>query len=54
MIVIAALVIGAVTGAARARRRQGNGFDIAQYAAVHAILFGICGLFLTLLIDRLV
>ncbi|MFO1176369.1 MAG: apolipoprotein acyltransferase [Paracoccaceae bacterium] len=54
MIVIACLFIGALVGVYSARRRQGTGFDIAQYAAVHAIMFGILGLFLTLLIDRLV
>lgn len=53
MIVIAAVAIGALFGAARARRRQGNGFDIAQYAAAHAILFAIIGLFLTIIVEKL-
>ena len=53
MIVIAGLLFGALLGADRARRRQGTGFDIAQYAAAHAILFGLLGLFMTILIDKL-
>ncbi len=54
MIVIFCLVAGLITGLLRARRRGGRGFDLAQYAAVHAILFAIIGLFLTLIIDRMV
>ena len=54
MIVIAGLLFGALFGAYRARRRQGTGFDIAQYAAVHAIIFGLLGLFATILIEKLV
>ncbi len=53
MIVIASGLLGAVLGAAAARRRKGNKLDIAQYAAGYAIAFMILGLFLTLLIDRL-
>ncbi len=53
MIVIAGLLFGALFGALRARKRQGTGFDIAQYAAAHAILFALLGLFVTILIDKL-
>jgi len=53
MLVIGGLVIGALWGAFSARRRGGKPADIAQYAAVHAILLGILGLFLTILIERL-
>lgn len=53
MIVIAGLVFGASFGAWRARRAQGTGFDIAQYAAVHGICFGLLGLFATILIEKL-
>ena len=53
MIVIAALIAGGAFGAWRARRLDGSGFDIVQYALVHAILFAILGLFATLLIDKL-
>lgn len=54
MIVIAGLVIGAITGALRARARKGNRLDLLHYAAVHAIVFGVLGMFVTLLIDNLV
>lgn len=54
MLVIAGLILGALGGAWFARRRGGNGFDVAQYAAAFAILASIIGLFATLTIDRLV
>ncbi len=54
MIVITALILGALFGAYRARRRQGSGFDIAQYAATHAIFFALLGLFATILVEKLV
>ena len=52
MIIIAALILGALWGDLRARRRNGNGKDRLQYAAVHGIAFAIVGLFATILIDR--
>jgi hypothetical protein len=51
MIVIAGLILGAILGAARARAHKGNRLDILHYAAVHAIAFGMLGLFVTLIID---
>jgi hypothetical protein len=53
MFVIAGLVLGALGGGWTARRRGGQRADILQYAAVYAILFGLVGLFLTLILDRL-
>jgi hypothetical protein len=53
MIFFAALVLGALLGAWRARARGGNRLDVAQYAATHAILFAVLGLFLTILMHRL-
>lgn len=53
MIVIAGLVLGGIWGALLARRRGGSGLDIAQYAAVYAILFGVLGMFATIALDRL-
>ncbi len=53
MLVIGGLVIGALWGAFSARRRGGKPADIAQYAAVYAIVLGILGLFLTIAIERL-
>lgn len=52
MIVIAALIIGAFFGWYRAGRIDGNLKDRAQYAAVHAIMFALIGLFATIAIDR--
>lgn len=50
---IGGLVLGAIGGGLRARARGGKAADIAQYAAVYAILFGLLGLFLTLYLDRM-
>ena len=52
MLVIAALIFGALFGILRARNRGGNRLDKAQYAAVHAIIFGMIALFLTIMINR--
>lgn len=53
MIVLASVLTGALWGAAVARRRQGDGLDIAQHAAAYGILFGLLGLFATILAGRL-
>ena len=53
MIVIAAMVLGAVVGAITAARRGGRKLDMLQYAAGFGIAFTIAGLFLTILIERL-
>ncbi|MCC5970850.1 MAG: hypothetical protein JJU15_12965 [Pararhodobacter sp.] len=53
MIIIAGIVIGALWGVFNARKRGGTGFDIAQYAAVGAIIGGILGTFATIGIERL-
>jgi hypothetical protein len=53
MIFFPAVLFGALLGALRARSRGGNGFDIAQYALVHAIVFAILGLFLTIILHRM-
>lgn len=52
MIVIVAILLGALLGDLRARRVQGNAKDRLQYAAAHALAFAIIGLFLTIIIDR--
>lgn len=54
MIVLAGLFGGAVAGALLARKRGGRGLDQLQYAAAFGILFCILGLFVTILIERLV
>jgi hypothetical protein len=53
MLVIGGLILGALGGGLTARRRGGKPADIAQWAAVWAILFGVLGLFLTLFLDRM-
>ncbi len=53
MFVIGGLVLGAIGGALVARRGGGKAADMAQYAAGFGIAFGLAGLFLTLILDRL-
>ena len=53
MIVIAALVIGAVLGWRRATALGGNTRDRAQYAVAFGLIFLLAGLFVTILIDRM-
>ncbi len=53
MIVIGGLLLGAVLGAVSAKRRGGKPADIAQYAFGYAIAFGLLGMFLTIMLDRL-
>lgn len=54
MIIFAGIVLGAFWGARVARRRQGNRLDVAQYAAIYAILGAILGVFASVAVDRLV
>jgi hypothetical protein len=53
MFVIGGLVLGALGGGLSARRRGGKPADIALYAAVFGIIFGLLGLFVTLILDRM-
>ncbi|MDO5631380.1 MAG: hypothetical protein Q4G22_06030 [Paracoccus sp. (in: a-proteobacteria)] len=52
MIVIAAIVIGALLGWHRAAQLGGTTRDRIQYAAVFAIAFAILGLFATIFMER--
>ncbi|MBT9382380.1 hypothetical protein KM176_00775 [Pseudooceanicola sp. CBS1P-1] len=52
MLALAGLIIGALFGGLRARRRGGDRRDIWQYAIVHAMLFALVGLFLSILLTR--
>ncbi|WP_202076135.1 hypothetical protein [Pseudooceanicola pacificus] len=52
MIVIVALIAGAIFGGLRARARGGRRADILQYAAVYAMIFALAGLFATIFIHR--
>ena len=47
------LVIGALLGAFRANSRGGKLADIAQWAAVFALIFGIIGLFIAVIMTRM-
>ena len=53
MIIIAGLLLGAAFGAWRAKQRKGAPLDVLQYAAGHAMLFAVIGLFLTVFITRM-
>jgi hypothetical protein len=53
MIVIAGAILGGLWGGRRAKVRGGRAADIAQYAAVHALIFALLGLALTIAIERL-
>lgn len=52
MIVIAALIIGAIYGWTRAGKLNGKLADRLQYALGFGLAFTILGLFLTILIER--
>lgn len=49
---LAGLLLGAVIGAVRANAKEGNKKDIAQWAAVHAMIFGVLGMFVLIIIER--
>ncbi|KJZ24210.1 FIG01073180: hypothetical protein [Tritonibacter mobilis] len=53
MIVIIALFFGAALGAFKARKRGGNLADMLQYGAVYGMIFGILGLFGTIITHRM-
>lgn len=53
MIVIGGLLIGALWGSLSARQRGGRPADIAQYATGYGIAFGLAGVFVTLILERL-
>lgn len=53
MVIIAALIIGALLGWRRAVALGGGPKDIAQYVMVHALIFALIGLFASILIERL-
>lgn len=52
MIIIGAMLLGALVGGLTAKRRGGNRLDIAQYAVGYAIAFTLVGLLATIIIDR--
>lgn len=46
------LFFGALLGAYRAKSKGGKAADIAQWAAVFAMIFGIIGLFIAVIMTR--
>ncbi len=52
VLVVAALVLGVLVGAWRAKRRGGKAVDMLQYAAAHAIPLMILAMFITIFLDR--
>ena len=46
------LLFGALLGAFRAKSRGGKLADIAQWAAVFAMIFGVIGMFIAVIITR--
>ena len=52
MIVIVAALLGAIIGGLTAKRRKGNGLDIAQYAAGFSLAFVVVGLIVTVIFER--
>ncbi|MGV8951506.1 MAG: hypothetical protein ACOH2M_10420 [Cypionkella sp.] len=54
MIVIAGIIIGAILGSVLARKRGGRRLDMLQYGAVYALIFAIIGMFITIVIDRMI
>ena len=53
MLPILTAIAGAILGALTAKRRGGNGFDLAQWAAVWAIIGGLAGLLALIVLARL-
>lgn len=53
MIVLAAVVLGALWGAWKARAGGGRWLDAAQYAAAHAIALGILALLVAIILERM-
>ncbi len=52
MLVIAGALFGGIFGGWRAKARGGKTADVLQYAAVHAMIFALVGLFATLILHR--
>lgn len=54
MIILAALLLGAVLGWRRAGQLGGDTRDRLQYAAGFAMALGVAGVLITVIIDRMI
>nr|WP_319251535.1 apolipoprotein acyltransferase [uncultured Celeribacter sp.] len=54
MIVIVLAILGTILGWRMAAKRGGNRLDKLQYAAVYFLIAALIGLFLTVLVERLI
>ncbi len=54
LVVFGMAAVGAILGVLTARKRNGSGADMAQYAAGYGIAFALVGLILSLILVRLV
>jgi len=52
MIIYYAAIFGAGLGAFTALRKKGNLFDVAQFVAIYALIFGMIALFYVILTNR--
>lgn len=53
MIVLTGLALGAILGANIARKRGGKALDMLQYAAGFGIAFALLGMFITIILERM-
>ncbi|UWR01447.1 hypothetical protein K3740_10145 [Ruegeria conchae] len=54
VVVLGMALLGALLGIRTARKRNGSGADMAQYAAGYGIAFALIGLVISLVLVRLV
>ncbi|WP_298847723.1 hypothetical protein [uncultured Ruegeria sp.] len=54
VVVLGMAILGAILGALTAKKRNGNGADMAQYATGYGIAFALVGLVISLVLVRLV
>lgn len=54
MIIFAFAIFGAILGVSNARKRKGTRLDMAQYGASYGIAFLLLGVFVTIIVERIV
>ncbi len=53
MITIVAALLGAFYGAITAKKRGGSPLDMAQYGGAYALVFAVIGLFVSVIVARM-